>query len=365
MEQGGEPVAQPVAPAPAQPAPPPPPSVEDLLTNLGDVEYTLHLDQREQWRLQRRKEKINSLCTGLTPCDGEVSSQLRNYLYDVDLLGPVVDNENAAILDVVARTTSGPLRREVQRFLAAQVEPRPQVPWNRLKAHLQRTFLSADEDEKLRSVVEQMKQSEGETLASYNRRFREAAQRAYPEPRSADAERAVLRQYLKGLRSAELSKKVSLELQTQTLEGALSFVENVEAGLERYMGLHREDIPEPMDTSSVQPVQPAGTQGDLMTLLQKMQRGQDKIMTRLTKLETGQGSMGPPADTTPRWANRGARTGNGGNFAPRQQGAAVSCFHCQGNHYKSGCPLLPRQPRTLARRPNGGQPAPGSSNQGN
>ena len=84
---------------------------------------------------------------------------------------------------------------------------------------------------------------------------------------------------MKGLLSSELSKKVSLELQTQTLEAALSFVENMEAGLEWYMGLHWEDIPELMDASSVQPTQHVGTHSDLMTLLQKMQRGQDKIMT--------------------------------------------------------------------------------------
>ena len=81
------------------------------------------------------------------------------------------------------RTTTGPLRREILRYLDSQEEERDQVPWARLKAHLERTFLSPDEEEKVRQVVEGL--SRNETLASYNRRFREAVQQAYPEPRSA------------------------------------------------------------------------------------------------------------------------------------------------------------------------------------
>ena len=112
-----------------------------------------------------------------------VSAQTRNFLYDIDLILPQLPNDNAGILHVISRVTCGPLRREVLRFIESQSEDRANVPWARVKAHVERTFLSADEDEKLRITVEQLKQSENETLASHNRRFREAVQRAYPVPR--------------------------------------------------------------------------------------------------------------------------------------------------------------------------------------
>ena len=121
------------------------------------------------------------------------------------------------------------------------MEPHPedsdQVPWNRLKAHIERTFLSADEEEKLCIEVEQTKQWKGETPVSYNHRFREATQRAYYATHSADAEHIVLHQYLKGLQAADLANKASLELKEQTLEAALEFVERAEAGLEPFVGL--------------------------------------------------------------------------------------------------------------------------------
>ena len=70
----------------------------------------------------------------------------------------------------------------MQWYLNAQPEPRDQVPMARLKGHVERTFLSADEDEKLRVDVEQLHQREGETLASTNQHFREGVQRAYNTP---------------------------------------------------------------------------------------------------------------------------------------------------------------------------------------
>ena len=318
-------------------------NIADLLRSFQEVENRFHLDQKEQWRLQRRKDKLNSLCAGLHTCDGELSNQLRNYLYDIELLQPSVNRDNKAILDIVARTTSGPLWREVQRYLSSQPEDRDQVPWVRLKAHIERTFLSSDEDEKLRVNLEQLYQREGETLASYNRRYREATQRAYPSPRSADAERIVLRSYLKGLRAADLAKKVSLELRDQTLEAALEFVERVEAGLERFVGLQRAE--EPMDTSAVQAT--AAPESDVLATLQKIQKGQERVMTRLSKLETSQKSSGPEGPdrywpSQPRQPQRSVQPPRGFRNGERK----VTCFHCGGDHYKVGCPLLPRPQRT-------------------
>ena len=121
------------------------------------------------------------------PCDGEVGNQLRNYLYDVELILPQYEGDSGAVLSILRRTTSGALRREINRYVEQQPEDADQVPWERLRAHIERVFLSADEEEKLRVNLEKCHQRENETLASYNRRFREYAQRAYPGTRSEDA----------------------------------------------------------------------------------------------------------------------------------------------------------------------------------
>mgnify|MGYP000574431695 FL=1 len=207
-----------------------------LYNDFKAVQTAFHTQQSGQWQAQQRKDKLRALSESLTPCDGEISAQTRNFLYDVDLLLPQLVNDNAGVLLIATRATCGPLRREILRFIESQPEDRANVPWARIKTHIERTFLSADENEKLRVTVEELRQNGNETLASYNRRFREAVQRAYPDPRTDDAERIVLRQYMRGLRSAELAKKLSLELTQQSLDAAMQYTERMEAGMERYVG---------------------------------------------------------------------------------------------------------------------------------
>ena len=258
----------------------------DLVTGLDAHQVQHYTAQQNQWHDERRKEKLKGLSKQITPCDGEVSAQTRNYLYDIELLRPQLQGDYGDMIYIVGRTACGALRREIERYLATQQVPRDQVPWNQLKTHIERLFLSTDEQEKLRVYVEQLNQREGETLASYNRRFREAVERAYPAPRSADADRIVLRNYLKGLRSSDLAKKASLELPQQTLDAALTFTEGIEAGLERYQGLQRD---EPMDTSSLQkePSPNQETIHEVLQMLRTVKKGQDNLVTRINKLKKG------------------------------------------------------------------------------
>ena len=318
--------------------------VGELLSGLSTQQSKFYDDQREQWQRQARKERLNGMCAGLTTCDGEVSTQTRNYLYDVQLLSPALANDHAGVIHIHSKTTAGPLRREIQRYLEVQPEGRDQVPWARIRAHVERSFLSSDEQEKLRLHVEQIVQREGETLASYNRRYREASERAYPGLRSADGERLVLRHYLKGLRSTELAKKVSLELPQQTLVAALTFVEQIETGLERYAGLNREDDRnvQPMDTSAVQ-LAPA--LGELAAALKQLQKGQERLMTRVGKLEPNQQTR-----------QQGPRPGTGSLDAS----GTVACFICGGPHFKVGCPRRSARPRGSA--PTGDRQRPNQEN---
>ena len=61
-------------------------TIAGLLEQFRQGEDRFHDDQREQWRLQQRKEKLSSLCAWVSPCDGEVPGHLRNYLYDIPMI---------------------------------------------------------------------------------------------------------------------------------------------------------------------------------------------------------------------------------------------------------------------------------------
>ena len=80
----------------------------------------------------------------------------------------------------------------------------PNAQWAAIRAALLPVNLSANEDDTLRREVERVTPRASENTASYVRRFREAANKAYLAPRNPDQERIVLRLFCKGLQSAGL-----------------------------------------------------------------------------------------------------------------------------------------------------------------
>ena len=180
------------------------------------------------------------ICSGIQKCDGELSTQTSKFLYDIDMILPRFAEDNKAILKIVPKTSPGALARDIQCY----VTNNENTDWNELKSHLKHTFLSANESEKLRCVVEDTKQLAVETLASYNRHMREMVRCAYRSTLSDDAERIVLRAYLRGLISIDLAKKGSLEIPSQTFTETLTYTKKIYARLERFMALSRNDAVE-------------------------------------------------------------------------------------------------------------------------
>ena len=141
--------------------------------------------------------------------------------------------------------------------------------------------MSANEDERLKSELEKLTQSSYENLGVYNRKFREAAIKAYPGARSPDAERTIIRAYTRGLYSSELAKKLIVENKPTTLDGAIAYTEQQEAGLKMYRGIERKSQEEPMDVNQVKPQD----LDKLFNVMQNCAKSQDRLAPRLTKLE--------------------------------------------------------------------------------
>lgn len=215
------------------------------ISGIGTILSEFTQKQDKQWVTEARRHRIAAAAGNIIHCDGELSSQTRNYLYDIDLLIPQFQNDMEAVVQIVKRTVTGSLGREVLRYIADSTET---VQWSQLKEHIERTFLSADEPEVLRQIIDGIVQGAAETLASYNRRFREAVSRAYGTNPSEDAERTIIKLYLRNLKSVDMARKTSLEVPTPTLTAILKFTDNLEAGLQRFAALQRRDE-EPMDLS--------------------------------------------------------------------------------------------------------------------
>ena len=80
--------------------------------------------------------------------------------------------------------------------------------------------------------MEKVKQGGFDTSAAYGRRFREAADLAYPEPqggRNEDQNRLLLRSYMKGLRDMHIVERLVREGRPTTFAQAMMLVQEYEA----------------------------------------------------------------------------------------------------------------------------------------
>ena len=164
-------------------------------------------------------------------------------------------SNSSALLEVAVRTATGPLRDELERLLTyfshATNPPtdRHLVSWDAVEA-LQKSFLPLDEEENLRDLLDSTKQGSNETLASFVRRFRSLANSAYPcETRNADQQRLMLKSFARGIKSAEVAKKLVDEHAPQSIETAYDIAMRLGANQLAYDRLGCRE--EPMEISPV------------------------------------------------------------------------------------------------------------------
>ena len=151
------------------------------------------------------------------------------------------------------------LRDELEQFLttyAASAAPHPilriQTPWNDLKDHISKTFVPPNEVEELKEKLHKMKQGPGESIATFNRRFKAAAEEAYPTAqRNQDQQQTLMKAYLAALLDLQVRRPV-VHSAPQTLAEAMLEVALAEKRLEA-MDSPAPRAEEPMDISAVQP----------------------------------------------------------------------------------------------------------------
>ena len=123
-----------------------------------------------------------------------------------------------------------------------------------MRAHLRTGFLHVDESSALRDEVEKTRQSAYEPEASFSRRFREAADAAYPvDARNDDLNRLMIRAFARRLRSDVLVCKLVGEGNPTPLKVAFTTLAGYSARKDAYAGLSRHN--EPIDVTPVNPAQ--------------------------------------------------------------------------------------------------------------
>ena len=280
--------------------------------------------------------------------DGSSDVATRTWIDDIDLAGSRVGDQH--IIDVVTSSITGSLRKEVELFIqnawTANNIVREAVPWLAIRDHVIKTFLNVDEAAALRDSVDNLRQSAFESGASFTRRFREVAQKAYPVPRNVDQSRILVKAYARGLRSTGIEVKMIEHSNPQTLPQAMALVADFSERSDAVsrLGLRqvndREEVP--MEIAALPPPKsPSFPPDTTSSMLTKVLRSQEKLVSKIAKLEANQSS-------TPGSANRYA----GGNdqrhaTAPSQShhnlpnwsdDGRPRCYACgEYGHFKRSC----------------------------
>ena len=260
--------------------------------------------------LRRHYEQYKQvLIRQTTPCDGTSSAGVRAWFKDIELAGAEVGAENH--IEIAARTAAGSLRWELERYIAGvlatndQINIRFNVPWADVKAHLWTSFLNVDESSALSDEVEKTRQSAYEPEASFSRQFWEVADAAYPgDGRNDDQNRILIRAFVRGLRSDELARKLVEEDNPTTLEEAFTTLAGYTARKDAYARLSRHEqlmVVAPVNPAPSLPVVARDDQ-TTTTLLKKLLQSQERLQTKVAKLE----AQARPPQTTGAPATRPA-----------------------------------------------------------
>ena len=239
-------------------------------------------------------------------------------------------------MGVVIQTISGSLRKEVEQYIhrisSTNVIEQYGISWESLKTHVRKTFLAANEEAYLRDEVETIEQSPYEPIASYNRRFRDAANAAYPEDsRNADQQRILIKAYARGLEDEEIAKELMTRGKPRSALECLERTAEFDEYNDQYARLSRRE--KGMDVSVIDPKtgKPIGKiphqdadESEILALLQRVVKGQDHIHTRLAKLEqnplahqTNKTRISHPKYTRTFTPQSSARTHNQSNTPPK------------------------------------------------
>jgi len=284
-------------------------------------------------------------------CSGSPNAAVRQWMTDIQIAFDQLGQRPT--IDVVTRTVAGPLRREVQHFLRRQAQDqaidRLDVPWQQLRQHVIAQFLSADEEASLRDRIERdVLQAKMEPENQFSRRFREAAEDAYPEAnRNADQHRLLVRAYARGLHQEKLARKLMEDHNPATLPQAIGIIADLCARTDAYERLNRPHTrhEEPMDVSSVT----KDADHLMLATMQSMVATMHKMSSRMDDMACAQAKPAPlPArDNAPSYRQNAPRD-HLPNFDDQGR---PKCFQCNKyGHFARNC--HDRQRRQYAQRPH-------------
>lgn len=264
-------------------------------------------------------------------CDGTDPAATKAYLRCVQLCPRELQPA------VLKRTARGPLLRETVRWLQDH-----EFDFAAYRGHVLQAFVAHDVQGIARAELQSVARQPGEKVLSYNRRFREAADEAYPGARNEEQNENLVRLYAMGLRDSTKATKIISTGWPATLEDAMRRVaeKEVQASNLQRLGLSRQE--EPMDVDAYGPRKPVSSQQDKELHLLKTQYG--KLEAKMDRLLERLANQTPAATSSTMLQKK------------KKRAEDRTCYGCGDvGHIRRHCPKEVRQPPVAAATSSGAQ----------
>lgn len=282
---------------------------------------------------ERQEQRANLLdeADKVSPCDGQDPAAVKLFLRELELLAL---EHRVLIFNKAAR---GSMLRTGIRWLHDNQNP----DWQAFKTHLLQSFVSADANNARRADLQRCTRQPGESLLSFNRRFSELGDDAYPGARNAEQVELLVRLYATGLKDRQLAEKIIKPHKPDTLEQALQRVAATEEVNDNMVWLGYE----PMEVDAFTPARTtprrsdsADRERDVQAELHVLRTQYGKLEAKLDRLLENNMSTpaGRPAYNHPRQAV--APTPRRTDRQYQDVRPALVCFYCgQAGHVVREC----------------------------
>ena len=109
--------------------------MQQLANGITNLVQGIRNDDRQHRAERGERERVKEQVKTVKTCDGTVAAEVREYIEDVELSIPLLNGIQGGMIELVTKTVTGSLRKEVERFLAAQ-PVRLATPWDALRNHI-------------------------------------------------------------------------------------------------------------------------------------------------------------------------------------------------------------------------------------
>ncbi len=249
------------------------------------------------------------------PCDGSNELEVREWIEAVEMTITKSDRT----VEIAEQSAMGLLRKELNRWI--RTTSQEQLTWINMKEQVRKNFLSANEEEKLRLEFGKMRRNDGESYLAFNRRFRDLANKAYPEPRSEGDERIAIRAYAKGVNDVRMARRLIVDARPKDLEHAMKYVEYKEAGNDLFNDLDiREETPMEVDSTEQNKL------AEMQRELQKTKKATEQLIARFEHNQRQVSGNQRQANT------------NWGQYKRQPSNTRrIQCYECGGPHFARDC----------------------------